>query len=300
MVIESWLGDVTPRESRGTVLAVYSVISLVGLAIGQLLMGIGFASRSSLFAVAAMLLALAIVPVGLTRIQSPRPVPAIQFRPGALLEASRVAVVCAGLAGLVTGAFWSLGPLLGESFGINASFAGLLMSLGIAGGAICHLPVGRLSDRHDRRLIIAVLAGVGAVVGVTATMLISRYPPLIYLSFLLIGAASMPLYSLCIALACDQSDLSLVEATGSILLINGFGSILGPLMASALIAAFGPGSYFAFCAVCLSVVAVWTTYRRLVVERHPEPDSIMDAAVMPRTTQAVTTFTDETAHETGE
>lgn len=285
MVIESWLGDVTPRESRGTILATYSVISLAGMAVGQLLIGLDAGPRQSSFLVAGILLAISIIPVGLTRIGSPHPVPALRFRPRALLGASRVAVVCAGLAGLVTSAFWALGPLLGTTFGIAPGNVGLLMGAGIAGGAMCHLPVGRLSDHFDRRIVIGTIATTGVLVGAVSALYAGRSPALPYLAFFLVGATSMPLYSLCVALACDQSELSLVEVTSGILLINGFASILGPIVASAAIAAFGPTGYFGYFSVCLLLASLWTVFRVVVVERHPERE--VDASILPRTTQAI-------------
>jgi MFS family permease len=285
MVIESWLGDVTPRQSRGSVLAFYSVICLAGLGVGQLLMGLSAYDREPLFLLAGLMLSLAIIPVGLTRVGSPNPIPAMEFRMSGLLRASRVSVVCAGLAGLVTSAFWALGPLLAGEFGLDNSRVGLLMSVGIAGGAACHLPVGRMSDKFDRRIVIGAVASAGTVFGVLGALYADMSPLLLYAAFFLIGAASMPLYSLCIALASDQSQLSLVEITSSVLLINGIGSVVGPVIASLAIAQFGGRAYFIHCAVCLFLVAAWTTYRVIVVEQHAERE--IDASILPRTTQAI-------------
>src|SRR3970282_2075296 len=56
MVIESWLNEVSPREHRGRVLAVYSMICLLGMALGQLLMVLGTPDELALFVVGGVLL----------------------------------------------------------------------------------------------------------------------------------------------------------------------------------------------------------------------------------------------------
>jgi MFS family permease len=285
MAIESWLSDVSPKEQRGTVLALYTMISLLGMALGQILMGIGSAQDRSLFMLAAILMSLAIVPIGLTRVASPRPIPSIRFTPRILLRASRVAVVCAFLAGMVTGAFWTLGPVLARAFGLTAGQIGLMMSLGILGGALSQLPVGRLSDLTDRRMVIGGIAAVGAAVGALGVLFANTGAPTLYALFFLLGAATMPLYALCIVNAGENTDLTLVEVTSGILIVNSAGSILGPIIVALLMEGYGPQSYFTYSLVCLLLAALWAFYRRFVVERTRDPD--VHAEILPRTTHAV-------------
>ncbi|MEZ5558704.1 MAG: MFS transporter, partial [Pseudomonadales bacterium] len=164
MVIESWLSEASTKESRGSVLAVYTTISLLGMVVGQAFLGLAPATGLELFMVGAALLCLAIVPIGLTRMHAPLPVPRTRFNPRVLLRASRVAVVCAFMGGLVTGSVWAVGPLVGRAFGLEGSELGLLMSAAIVGGAAAQVPVGRLSDLTDRRIVIAGLLFAGALV----------------------------------------------------------------------------------------------------------------------------------------
>jgi len=60
-----------------------------------------------------------------------------------------------------------------------------------------------------------------------------------------IGATSFPLYSLAIAYTNDWiSDEQRVGASGLLVMINGVGAILGPLVASVLMSRFGSSAYF--------------------------------------------------------
>jgi MFS family permease len=290
MVIESWLSDVSPKQQRGTVLAIYTMICLLGMALGQTLMALGTPDGLELFILAAILITIAIVPIGLTKLPSPHPIPFIRFTPRKMIAASRVAVGCAFLAGMVTSAFWTLGPLLGTAFGLESGQIGVMMSLGILGGAVSQLPIGRLSDRTDRRIVIGCVASVGAMVAAAGFVFASTSHLALYTSIFLLGATMMPIYALCIAHASDSSELTMVEVTSVILMIHSIGSIVGPLIVAGLIAATNATSYFAYSAVCLAFAAFWSFFRLVVIERPREHTA---QAILPRTTQAIAELTDE-------
>ncbi len=285
MIVESWLTDVSPKNQRGSVLSVYLAISLIGMAVGQLPMLLGVPGDTRLFMVAAMAFSLAIIPVGLTRIASPKPIPVVSVTPRTLLSVSRVAVVSAFMAGMVTGAFWTIGPVAGSSLGLEQGQIGLMMSVGVLGGAAAQYPVGRLSDNVDRRLLIGIIAAIGAAVAGLGVGIVTATPLATNVVVFLICAAAMPVYALCIALAAENTELSLVELTGGMLLAHGTGSIVGPILGAPLMTLIGPSMFFVFCSACFAVTAIWAFYRLLVVERPVahQPHRPM----LPKTTQAV-------------
>jgi len=290
MVVESWLTDVCPAERRGTVLSIYLVVSLLGLAAGQLPMLLTVAGDIRLFVLAAALLSAAIIPIGLTTISSPKPIPAVQVTPRTLLRASRIAVVSVVLAGMVTGAFWVLGPVVGRAYGLNAGQVGLLISVGVLGGAASQYPIGRLSDRFDRRHIIALLALLGVGIAVFGFLLAGSRTWVLYAAISLLCAATMPMYAVCIALAAERTELTLVELAGGMLLANGLGSIVGPLVIAPVMTAFGARMFFLVSAVCLLLMAGWAAYRYLRSDRPGEFE--LHRPMLPRTTQAVAELAD--------
>jgi MFS family permease len=290
MVIESWLSEVSPHEQRGRVLAIYTMISLLALALGQALMGIGSPLSLELFIVGGILLCLAIVPLGLARVASPVPVPSLRFTPSILLRASRVSVVCALFAGLVVGPFWALGPVVARAFGLEAGAIGALMSVGILGGALAQFPVGRWSDHMDRRLVIGGIMLAGAIVALFGALFAAESTSLFYLSIFFIGATTMPIYALCIANASDNNDTPLVEIVSGMLMAHSIGSIVGPIIVAALLGNFGPSSFFLYVLVCLAIASILTFHRYFTVEREYEYGS--QTPTLPRTTQVAATMSD--------
>ncbi len=267
MVIESWLSEAAPADRRSTVLAVYTLISLLAMAVGQGFLTLGSPADLKLVMAGAVLLCLATVPIGLTGMIAPHPLPRTRFSMRTLLRASRVAVVCAFFGGLVTGAIWSVGPLVGRSFGLQSGSVGALMGTVLLGGALAQLPVGRLSDLTDRRFVIAGLLTAGALIAAIGWLLSPAPGTGLFMVMFGIGAVSLPIYALCIATASDNSDAPLIEIASGILIMNSIGSIVGPVVVSALIVSTGGGGFFLYVALSCLCASLWALYRILVQER---------------------------------
>jgi len=272
MVIESWLNEKTAVEHRGSVLSIYIIITLVSICIGQLLVGfeLGF---PGLFMLAAALLVLGVVPIGLTSSSLPGPIPVVQFRLARVVAASQVAMVGAFFGGLVTGGFWALGPVVASVNGLEKEQIGMFMAVTILGGTVFQYPVGRLSDRVDRRYVIAGLALLGVLTCLLAAVLLSYSPKAIYARMFIFGGMTFPLYSLCLAHANDNTSLSLMEIASGVLMMNSAGSVFGPLIVAFLIG-YTDHALFIVSAVALALLLCWTLYRiqfHEVARDHFEP-----------------------------
>ncbi|MFT5199189.1 MAG: MFS family permease [Planctomycetota bacterium] len=297
MVMESWLSEASNRENRGTVLAVYTTISLLGMALGQGLLVLADPGTLDLFAIGAALLCLAIIPIGLTRMTAPHPLATVRFDLRALLHESPVAVICALIGGLVTGSVWAVGPLVGRSFGLEGGSVGGLMSAAITGGALSQLPVGRLSDRVDRRFVIAGLAATGVAVSVAGWQLSAGSNYALFGAMFLVGACSMPIYAMCIATASDNTDFPMIQIGSGILIMNSIGSIIGPLIVAPLMTTHGGSAFFLYLAVCFGLAVLWTMYRIVRVDRPQTFEHTFEA--VPKTTPVILELSHETPLEDG-
>jgi MFS family permease len=235
--------------------------------LGQSFLGLSDPEDLRLVMGAALLLGLAIVPIGLTRMTAPHPIPRIRFSPRVLARSSRVAVVCVFFSGLVTGALWAVGPLVGRSYGLDTADIGLMMATAIFGGALAQIPVGRLSDRTDRRFVIAGLLGIGVLVSVAGWLFSAVSPAVLFACMFAIGFTAMPLYALSIATASDNSTLPLIQIASGILIMNSLGSIFGPLLVSPLVAWQGGEGFFLFAGVSMALGGVFALHRISVIER---------------------------------
>jgi len=273
MIIESWINEKATNENRGVVFSVYTIISLTVVTLGQLMINLSAIESFVLFSVASVLVSLAAVPLALSKATAPAQVQTVRIRLIYLFRLSPVGVIGAFLVGMQQGAFWSLGTVFAERIGLDTLAITLFMSTVVFGGAIGQLPVGKLSDRIDRRKVL-----VGACVTAAAISLSIRFvhPTLgegVLLLTLLWGIAAFPLYSICAAHMNDHvEEGGFVEASSGLLLIFAIGAILGPLIVSPFMTLRTPYALFGWIAAFQLLLAVFAVYRMRVRERVPESE----------------------------
>lgn len=264
LVVESWLNDRATNETRGFMLSAYIVVNYGAITLGQSLVTLYPIADAGNFMVAAMLSALAIVPVALTRAAQPAPITLVSFRLRQLYRAAPVAPVASFMVGAANGAFWGLAPLSAAGSGLGIEQTALFMSTAVLAGAIVQLPVGRLSDSVDRRWVLLVLL-IGAATAGVALWLTSASGAALLLFGIFYGALALPCYSLAAAHAYDKTPAGdIVPIAATVLLTNGLGSVVGPLIGAAFMSAQGPRSLFLFTATVQALLAVYVFYRTRV------------------------------------
>jgi len=282
MVIESWLNERATAENRGLVLGIYSALTLGAICIGQIMIGFTF-NFLQLIALAAMLLAIGAIPVGLTRSPAPAPIPSISFNLKGVYKASHIAVVGVFLVGLVTSGIWALGPIIAQSQGLDQQQIGYFMAITVIGGAICQLPLGRMSDRRDRRQVIVVAAFAGAIVAQLAILFSGIDVVVLFTLMFIFGGMTLPLYSILLAHANDNTELPLIEVGSVVLLCHSVGAVIGPLLLSFFID-YSPLAMFYFAETVLVILAGWTWWR--IIHHPSEAKHFEPYVALPKTTQS--------------
>jgi MFS family permease len=266
-IIESWLNERATSDNRGTVLSVYTVINLLMMTVGQQMLNLNVPDPNYLFGLAAILLSLAIIPVSLTLALAPAPLQNVSISLPKVWRYSHVGMMGAIVSGLVTGAFWSLGPLYANAMNLETFQLTMFMSATVMGGAIFQLPLGRMSDRRDRRIVLAYTSAASAVVSLLIVVLPVFWPYdtawlLCVLAFFW-GGTVMTQYAICLAHANDRAAPEDFVMVGSgMLLILGFCSAIGGPLASLMMGLIGPGGLFAFAGVCLLLFSITIAVRR--------------------------------------
>lgn len=273
IVIESWLNEQTPNDQRGHVFSAYITTTLIGLGIGQVLLLAGDISSLHLFALGSVLLSLGLVPVALTRVSEPTIKPAQRLGLKALYAASPLGVVGCVFAGLGAGAFWGLGAVFAAGIGLGPAGIAGFMGLTILGGIIMMWPVGRLSDRFERRTVLMWVCILSAMAAALATALTAIEPTWVMLGGLVYGAFGFSIYALSAAHTNDHVEPEqMLEVSSSLQLLWGSGAIVGPIAAGLLMQFTGPEALLPFMAVAALIPGIFARYRMSVRAAVPEDE----------------------------
>jgi MFS family permease len=219
--------------------------------------------------VIALAVCAATLPVLLTRQAQPQPqaTPKLQLR--LLFDVAPTAGMGALLSGLAMGAFWGLLPVYARNIGFDTAEVGTYMSVAILGGAALQWPLGRLSDHHDRRIMLGWVTAAAAALAL-ATLAAGGREWLAMVLIFLFGGMAFAVYPIVVAHLVEhvQPD-NLMAASSSVLLVYGVGSALGPLIAGGLMSGVGPWSLLAWFAGTHAALAAYVAYRVNVRRREP-------------------------------
>jgi|TARA_B100000614_G_scaffold255401_2_gene272327 MFS family permease len=304
MVIESWLNEQSTNETRGRLFSGYLIVNLSALTVGQLLLNAANPAGFVLFAVVSILTSLALVPVAMTTSVQPMPIQSTRIDIWALYSLSPVGLVGSFVVGLANAPFWTLAPLYASDSGLDTAGVSIFMAAAIIGGAVAQWPIGRISDRMDRRRVILALS-LGAAAGEIALALagMSGSMPAVLAAGFLFGVFGLTLYSVVVAHMNDhgQSE-SFVAISGGMLIVFSVGSIIGPTAASIGVSSFGMASIFVVTAAVHIVFAGFTLYRiaftpALSEEQRADFVAVPVAQVQPLPTELDPRAADEPAQE---
>lgn len=273
---ESWLNAKAPPSERGWVFSIYMVGTFGALAAGQLVIGWVDLATTTPFNIIIALFAIALVLVSTTSAEAPRIATTTSLPYGQLSRAAPVAVAGAALAGLITGSFYSLVPAWMEGENIERSTTGLFMLVAILGGFVFQIPVGRLSDRFDRRIVLAILSACFAAAAVMIVWLPRSLSAILPLAVILGGLMST-IYPVCVAHAHDRLPADRVIAvSGWLILISGFGSVIGPLIGTSVMRHYDIDGVFYVMAGAAILLAIFTIGRTLAVAPPEHHDRTFD------------------------
>lgn len=270
MVMESWINDRTSNASRGSVMATYMSTNYFAQGGGQFALGLGDPRQSTLFMIAAALISVSLVPLALTRSKAPLIEEHERMGVGKLLRVAPIGLAAAFLAGAAMSAFMAVLPVYAQVAGYGISRISVLMGTVVLFGMAMQLPIGRLSDHVDRKLVIVMLALLGASVCVPLVLYgDSVYPLLLIAGGLFVGLVGS-IYPMSVALTNDYlHQHQMVSASATLLLTMGVGTIIGPVAGSAAMALWGPDGLFLFVGAVMGALVVYGLYRHLIGRPFP-------------------------------
>lgn len=304
MIVESWLNERSTSENRGRIFGIYTMINLGATTCGQMLLTLGDPSGFFFFVLGSIIYSLSLLPTALSTAASPQPLTQARLNPKKLWRNSPIAVVAVFMVGISNGTFGTLGAVYGRRIGLDVPDIAIMMSLALLAGAIVQIPVGLLSDRLDRRLVLIALAVTAMSLGSSLSLFGGGDATL---TILLVGAFGGVIYSMYPVIVAHASDHAepgdFLTISGGLLLIFGIGNMIGPLLASGLMTFTYPGALFQVTAAAhLSMLgfAIWRMNKRAAVKAEDKSDFVPVISTAQITTPETVTLDPRTeVDETG-
>jgi MFS family permease len=272
VVAESWLNHRATSGNRGRLFATYMLVLYVGLGSAQFLLILSSPQSAEPFMLVAALISTAMVPILASAEEvAEAPVPQrVRFRD--LYHDSPTGVVGVAVSGLVSSIIFSMGPVYAHLSGFGTRSVAEFMAVSIFAAVLTQYPVGRLSDRIDRRTVIAGMC----LIATAMAAIIEIFGPLPRALFLLLAAmfsgAALTLYSLSVSHVNDKlAPSQMVGASSALLLINGTAAAFGPALAGGLMSAFGARAYFGTLGTLTAALALYDLWRK--ARQQPVPQS---------------------------
>jgi MFS family permease len=288
IVTESWLNELVPPAWRARVLTAYVLEIALCYGLGQLIGLDVDVAGSRMPILSAGFYICALIPVAAIDVAGPKPPETARLH---LLHAFRVSPVGAlscVVTGLVTATFSGIGPLYGAGLGLGQKSIVALMAAMQLGGLALQWPLGFLSDRYDRRYLMAAMSG--AIMALSAILIVfERLLPFPALAIVLgcFAGISESFYPIGVAHSNDRADPSeYVSLSSNLLLLWGVGGAIGPIVATRALGLVGPSGFFWYVlilATAFGAYALWRTRRAATVA----DDMREEFVVYPTTSPAI-------------
>ncbi|MCW2307272.1 MFS transporter [Rhodobium gokarnense] len=227
---EFWISSAAPSEKRGFILGVYATFLSIGVAAGPIVLSVTGSEGALPFLIGTLILALSAIPVVMARETSPR----IEKKPGQPFAKFLLAVPAATIAVLAFGAvetgMLSILPIYGLRIGLDAATATLLVTAAALGNVALQVPLGWMSDRMDKRVLLLICGLIG-VVGALLIPVFADTMSALFVTLFVWGGVTAGLYTIGLAhLAARYRDADLAAATAAFVMMYSIGMLVGPAL----------------------------------------------------------------------
>ena len=294
---ESWLNNAASNDNRGKALSLYMIVQMVGIVSAQALMLSADPGGFILFIIPSVLISLSFAPILLSISKTPAYDNAKPLSLSKILQVSPLGCVGMFLLGGIFSAQFGMAALYGAKSGLSVGEISTFVAMFYIGALLVQYPLGWLSDRMDRRILIfgvSAICGIGAVMG----MIFGSVFSLLLIVAFIVGGTSNPLYSLLIAYTNDFLDYDdMAAAAGGMVFINGLGAVFGPILTGWMMEVVGPSGFFLFIAILCAAMALYAAYRMTQRAAPSVEDTDTYAAVSPGASPVAVALAQEVAIE---
>ena len=294
VVVESWLNDRATNRTRGKVLSIYMIITFIGMGFGVLLLNFNDPTNYEPFILVSVLLSIALVPILLTKRKPPtfKKISSIKIKE--LYKISPLGTFSMFCVGFIHPAIFTMGAVYGALMNFSVLEISLYLFLITLSGAVFQWPIGYLSDRFDRRIILIITALLGSVLTILCFFSVSASPDFInlssnwkniyqhianhrmsfYIFISLYAGVSLPLFSLNLAYVNDfLPKEKFVSAGAGMQIIFGLSAMSAPFICSFFMKQFGPNGMFIFLFIFQTLIGLFGIYRMTRRSTEENPDN---------------------------
>ena len=262
IVAQSWLNDAVENSIRGRVMATFYVAYEVGLGLGSFSLQFVDLETAGAPMIGIVFAALSILPVGMTRLRPPK---APEKAAVALVRAWKISPV--GVAGmLAVGGLsmlvWGFAPIHATAIGFSQAEVATLLFAMPAGTLFMQIPLGWISDRTDRRLVIIGTSVLVMVGGFAASGADGKSFALMLVIYLFWSGATESIYSLSSAHANDRAEKDdLVTLASTMLFSWSLSGTVVPAVATALMAVWGTDVFMYLAIGIAGIFSLFVAWR---------------------------------------
>ena len=290
-IAESWLNDRSSNKNRGSVLSIYMIVLYGSMGIGMFFLNFSKPENFQPFILVSLFMSLALIPILLTKRKAPtfKKISSMSLRE--LYEVSPLGMVGSLFYGTAQSALFSLLAVYAASMNFTIFEISLVTFLLAISGAVAQFPIGKLSDKFDRRLVI-VYTTFGAAFFALCAIVASNQMYLpdnlatsktwFYIFLILFSFCSLPMFAIIFAHTNDFIPKEKFVAAGAGLQFAfGLGAISGPFLCSVFMNVIGSNGYFVFLIIFHSIIGIFAIHRMRIRGSVENPDSQFVA--MPQT-----------------
>ena len=296
IIVESWLNDRATNKTRGKVLSLYMFITFFAFALGNLLLNISSPQNYEPFILISLLFSIALIPILLTKRKPPTFKKTSSIKIKELYKISPFGSFSTFCSGFIFSAMFTMLSVYAVTMNLSVFDISILLFAVTLSGALFQWPIGSLSDKHDRRLVIigcCILASIFAILSISASglsfnnliaeeMIRFNYFSIgtgmdkikLFIFIVLLSGMTLPLFALNLALVNDYIPKEKFVAAGAGLnIIFGLGAIAGPIICSILMNFLGPNGFFVHLLIFFTIITCFGIFRMNRRKHEDNPDS---------------------------
>ncbi|WP_192252515.1 MFS transporter [Mesorhizobium caraganae] len=274
IVAQSWLNDAVANAIRGRVMAVFYVAYVAGLGVGYALLAAVDIASAQAPLIGIAFTAVSILPVGMTRLAQPPPPRAASVALGRAWRISPVGVAGMLAVGGLSMAISGFAPIHATAKGYSQADVALLLSAMPVGTLILQIPLGWISDRTDRRYVLAGAAALAIVAGLLAIGFDGGALAVLVVIYVIWDGASESIYSLASAHAADRAGKDdMVALSSSLLFAWSLSGFIVPGIVTALSAIYGTQAFIYVAIAIATVFCLFVLWRVATTRAVPATET---------------------------